>query len=211
MSGIALGRLKQEHKEWRKDHPYGFYARPEKQQQGGSNLMLWRCGIPGKAGTIWEGGVYTMRMAFSADYPTKPPKCSFDPPLFHPNVYPGASAGYYWPAPFSCTAARLTGAARADGKICLSIINEGQEWRASTNVKQILIAVQQLLDTPNNSDPAQQPVRGCFVCDASPLAITPRPERVPRTAALQASDLFRHSRDLYDKKVKGIAAAARPP
>lgn len=24
--------------------------------------MLWRCGIPGKAGTLWEGGVYKLRM-----------------------------------------------------------------------------------------------------------------------------------------------------
>ena len=61
--------------------------------------MQWRCGIPGKKGTHWEGGVYPLRIVFSSDYPTKPPRVSFAPPLFHPNVYP-------------------------DGKICLSIINE---------------------------------------------------------------------------------------
>lgn len=46
--------------------------------------------------------------AFTPDYPTKPPKVSFDPPLFHPNVYP-------------------------DGKICLSIINENGDWRGAVH------------------------------------------------------------------------------
>ena len=32
MSGIAVGRLSEERKSWRKDHPTGFYARPEKKR-----------------------------------------------------------------------------------------------------------------------------------------------------------------------------------
>ena len=44
-------------------------------------------------------------MEFSEDYPSKPPKCKFKPPLFHPNVYPS-------------------------GTICLSILNEEQGWRS---------------------------------------------------------------------------------
>lgn len=27
-------------------------------------------------------------MIFKEDYPSSPPKCKFEPPLFHPNVYP---------------------------------------------------------------------------------------------------------------------------
>ena len=38
--------------------------------------------------TAWEGGYYKLKMIFKDDYPTSPPKCKFDPPLFHPNVYP---------------------------------------------------------------------------------------------------------------------------
>lgn len=37
----------EERKQWRLDHPVGFYARPEK-KSGESNLMRWECGIPGK-------------------------------------------------------------------------------------------------------------------------------------------------------------------
>lgn len=38
--------------------------------------------------TPWEGGLFKLRMIFKDDYPSSPPKCKFEPPLFHPNVYP---------------------------------------------------------------------------------------------------------------------------
>ena len=48
MSGIAIGRLTEERKNWRKDHPPGFYARPMKKDDDSTNLMVWEAGIPGK-------------------------------------------------------------------------------------------------------------------------------------------------------------------
>ena len=36
--------------------------------------MRWKCLIPGKEGTDWEGGLYPLSMEFSEDYPAKPPK-----------------------------------------------------------------------------------------------------------------------------------------
>jgi len=131
MSLIARNRLASERKNWRKQHPHGFYARPEKNPDGSTNLFRWRCGIPGKAGTDWAGGVYTLTMQFPEDYPNKPPKCQFVPPLFHPNVYPS-------------------------GTVCLSILNEDKDWKAAITVKQILLGIQDLLDEPNNLDPAQE-------------------------------------------------------
>ena len=59
---------------------------------GSQNIMKWDCIIPGKAATIWEGGLIGLTMEFTEDYPSKPPKCHFKlvdgKPLFHPNVYP---------------------------------------------------------------------------------------------------------------------------
>jgi len=46
--GIARGRLSEERKAWRKDHPYGFFAKPAAGSDGSSNLMMWETGIPGK-------------------------------------------------------------------------------------------------------------------------------------------------------------------
>ncbi|KAJ1942103.1 SUMO conjugating enzyme Hus5, partial [Linderina macrospora] len=91
MSGICKTRLMEERKQWRKDHPYGFYARPEKSKDGTLDLLHWSCGIPGKEGTDWEGGMYKCMLHFPPEYPTLPPKCQFTPPLFHPNVFPSGT------------------------------------------------------------------------------------------------------------------------
>lgn len=131
MAGIARGRLQEERKSWRKDHPYGFVAKPKSKPDGTQDIMTWECVIPGKAGTLWEGGNYAMEMAFTEEYPSKPPKCKFTPVLFHPNVYPS-------------------------GTICLSILNEDKGWKPSITIKQLLIGIQDLLDNPNPDDPAQK-------------------------------------------------------
>ncbi|CAJ0837077.1 936_t:CDS:2, partial [Entrophospora sp. SA101] len=59
MSGICLSRLTEERKQWRRDHPYGFYAMPVKKESG-LDMMTWKVGIPGKKGTLWENGLYKM-------------------------------------------------------------------------------------------------------------------------------------------------------
>ncbi|PVD38546.1 hypothetical protein C0Q70_01162 [Pomacea canaliculata] len=130
MSGIALARLAEERKSWRKDHPFGFVAKPTKNPDGTLNLYNWECKIPGKKGTPWEGGLLTLRMLFKDDYPSSPPKCKFEPPLFHPNVYPS-------------------------GTVCLSLLDEEKDWRPAVTIKQILLGIQELLNEPNIKDPAQ--------------------------------------------------------
>ena len=95
MSGIATTRLSEERKAWRKNPIYGFVAKPVKHavsqpfeiqplkfkgsrimisdiQDGTMNLMNWECAIPGKKGTLWEGGAYKIRMIFKDDYPSSP-------------------------------------------------------------------------------------------------------------------------------------------
>ncbi|KAI9203825.1 ubiquitin-conjugating enzyme/RWD-like protein [Polychytrium aggregatum] len=133
MSIICQTRLAEERKQWRKDQPFGFYARPEKDSNGNLNLMRWSAGIPGKANTDWEGGLYKLVLIFPEDYPQKPPKCQFvanSGLFFHPNVYPS-------------------------GTVCLSILNEEQDWKPSITLKQILLGIQDLLDSPNPDSPAQ--------------------------------------------------------
>ena len=127
--GIARSRLQAERKQWRKDHPFGFSAKPEV-EGGAQNLMKWTAKIPGKEGTDWEGGKFVLKLYFPEEYPAKPPKCQFSPPLFHPNVYPS-------------------------GTVCLSILNEEESWRPAITLKQILLGIQELLDNPNKHSPAQ--------------------------------------------------------
>jgi ubiquitin-conjugating enzyme E2 I len=117
-------------KQWRKDHPFGFYAKPGKNPDGSLDLMNWTVGIPGKDGTLWEGGTYPITVSFPPEYPSKPPKCKFDAGFYHPNVYPS-------------------------GTICLSILNEDEDWRPALTMKQLVLGIQELLDTPNLNSPAQ--------------------------------------------------------
>ncbi|VDM55171.1 unnamed protein product [Angiostrongylus costaricensis] len=129
MAGIALFRLAEERKQWRKDHPFGFIARPIKNADGTLNLFKWECAIPGKEGTNWEGGLYRVELKFDDDYPSKPPKCRFAPPIFHMNIF---QSGY----------------------ICLSLLDENKGWKPSVTIKQLLFGIQDLLDDPNPDDPA---------------------------------------------------------
>ena len=74
------------------------------------------------------------------EYPTKPPKCKFSPPLFHPNVYPS-------------------------GTVCLSILNEEEGWKPAITIKEILLGIQSLLDEPNPESPAQADAFNLFKKD----------------------------------------------
>nr|CAB3485523.1 unnamed protein product [Digitaria exilis] len=126
--GIARGRLAEERKSWRKNHPHGFVAKPETLPDGSVNLMVWNCVVPGMQGTDWEGGYFPVTLTFGADYPTSPPECTFPTGFFHVNVY-------------------------NTGRVCLSILGGG--WKPSITVRQILIGIQDLLDNPNPASPAQ--------------------------------------------------------
>jgi ubiquitin-conjugating enzyme E2 I len=55
-------------------------------------------------------------MDFSDEFPAKPPKCKFTPLLFHPNIYPS-------------------------GTVCLSILNEDEDWKPNLTVKNILLGI----------------------------------------------------------------------
>ena len=81
----------------------------------------------------------------------------FSPPIFHPNVYD-------------------------DGDVCLSIVDADLDWKPSITIKQILLGVQELLDTPNPDSPAS-------------------------SAALI---LFVKNRAMYSKKIKQQALAFKP-
>lgn len=68
---LTLGGRKQ----WRRDHPFGFFAKPVRSSNGVVDLKSWEVGIPGREKTIWEGGLFKLTLTFPDEYPTKPPKC----------------------------------------------------------------------------------------------------------------------------------------
>jgi ubiquitin-conjugating enzyme E2 I len=169
-----MNRLQEERKQWRRDHPFGFYAKPQRNAQGVLDLKVWECGVPGKEKTLWEGGLFKLSVVFpdgefpddaiwkpgtdlhvrvpyeaSEVYDPTPPLLrllkltilgKFVPPLFHPNVYPS-------------------------GTVCLSILNEEEGWKPAITIKQILLGIQELLDSPNPDSPAQADAYNLFKKD----------------------------------------------
>ena len=134
---LCTERLQQERKQWRKEHPFGFYAKPNKKEDGSLDLHSWTAGIPGKSNTLWENATFPITISFPEEYPAKPPKVKFPAGFYHPNVYPS-------------------------GTICLSILNEDQDWRPAISLEQICLGIQELLDTPNPDSPAQEPAWRAF-------------------------------------------------
>ena len=51
-------------KQWRRDHPFGFFAKPVRTATGAFDLKRWECGIPGKDKTLWEGGLFKLDVTF---------------------------------------------------------------------------------------------------------------------------------------------------
>ena len=68
---------------------------------------------------------------FPQSYPAQPPVAKFVPPVPHVNVFPS-------------------------GTVCLSILHDNEGWKPSIDLRQILVGIQGLLDSPNPESPAHE-------------------------------------------------------
>ena len=66
--------------------------------------------------------------------------------------------------------------------MCLSILNEEEDWRPAITIKQILLGIQSLLDDPNPDSPAQA----------------------------DAYNLFKKDRPAYERKVRQVVRENQP-
>jgi ubiquitin-conjugating enzyme E2 G1 len=131
---MAIKRLQSEYKNILKD-PYYFYNI----EIDTTNILCWNIILIGPQETIFEGGLFKCQLIFPPNYPNKPPSFKFLSIFPHPNIY-------------------------ADGKICISILNEGvdeynyellsERWKPTLNVHSILISILSLLSNPNLESPA---------------------------------------------------------
>jgi ubiquitin-protein ligase len=99
-----------------------------------ADLLNWKFTILGPSESPYEGGIYEGTIKFPSTYPTHPPVVQFTSKLFHPNVY-------------------------NDGKLCISILHEGNDltgyeheierWRPVQNIRSIFLSIISLLNDPN--------------------------------------------------------------
>lgn len=74
-------RLIRDLKKLMQDSPEGIEAAPIDEK----NIMEWEAIIFGPSGTVWENGIFKLKLAFKNTYPSTPPDVEFKTKIFHPN------------------------------------------------------------------------------------------------------------------------------
>ncbi|WOO77374.1 Ubiquitin-conjugating enzyme E2 4 [Vanrija pseudolonga] len=93
----------------------------------GDNIHTWKVVIKGPAGTPYAGGKFGLTVEFGDSFPFKPPTVTFSTKIYHTNV-------------------------DTDGNICIAVLKP-DVWKPATKIASVLLAIQDLLDTPNPDDP----------------------------------------------------------
>jgi len=120
----AALRLMTDYKEVKTEPPEGVSASPINDD----NIFVWNATIMGPDDSPWEGGIYSLRMVFTEEYPGKPPReVRFTTEMYHPNIF-------------------------SDGSLCLDIIQD--KWSPTYTVCSLLSSIQSLLTDPNPNSPA---------------------------------------------------------
>jgi ubiquitin-conjugating enzyme E2 D/E len=127
---MALKRLQKEVSEIQKDTPVNCSAGPNN-----NDLFNWEATIIGPTETPYEGGIFKLKILFPADYPFKPPKITFETPIYHPNI-------------------------NSNGGICLDILKD--QWSPALNITKVLLSICSLLDEPNPDDPLMPEIAQLF-------------------------------------------------
>merc|ERR1712054_488081 len=86
------------------------------------NLQFWRALIEGPTGSPFEGGVFALNVVVPDDYPFRPPRITFQTPIYHCNV-------------------------SDSGKICLNILHDA--WNPALSVPKCLEAIRVMMKNPD--------------------------------------------------------------
>jgi len=138
----AITRIKKELESLEKDPPSNCSAAPED-----NDMYHWSGTIIGPAGSVYEGGIFSLSIEFPPNYPFKPPKVRFLTRIYHPNIHSG-------------------------GGICLDILKNN--WSPALTVSKVLISICSLLDDPNPDDPLVPEIADMYTKNRLQYDITAR-------------------------------------
>ncbi|EOD37586.1 hypothetical protein EMIHUDRAFT_122356 [Emiliania huxleyi CCMP1516] len=161
-------RLMSDLKTMKQSPPEGVSASPMSED----NLFVWGGTVFGPDDTAWEGGIYSMRLTFTDQYPDKPPRVRFTSEMVRGSVparavrsaaaargggeCPGALPGPARPPSISPPPPprppQFHPNIYPDGTLCMDLIQDN--WSPIYSVCSILIAIRSLLTDPNCASPA---------------------------------------------------------
>ncbi|XP_054422567.1 ubiquitin-conjugating enzyme E2-17 kDa-like [Pteronotus mesoamericanus] len=129
----ALKRLHKELMDINKDPPPLCSAGPV-----GEDIFKWKGAIMGPEDSPYEGGVFSLNIHFSCDYPFRPPRIYFTTRIYHPNI-------------------------SRRGSICLDIL--GSQWTPAVTISKVLISISSILSDPNPDDPLVPSIARMYLKD----------------------------------------------
>ena len=89
------------------------------------NITIWQATIFGPEGTPYHGGIFSLKIQFTNEYPFKPPSIYFTTPIYHCNI-------------------------NQSGGICLDILKDN--WSPALNIEKLLLSICSLLAELNTND-----------------------------------------------------------
>jgi ubiquitin-conjugating enzyme E2 D/E len=128
---MSLTRVKKEMKDMQRDPPDNCSAGPI-----GDDMFAWSGTIIGPADTVYQGGIFKIKINFPTDYPFKAPKVQFETKVYHPNI-------------------------NSSGQICLDVLKD--QWSPALTISKVLLSVCSLLSDPNPSDPLVPEIATMYV------------------------------------------------
>ena len=131
---MAEKRLLKELEQFKNNKDSNVYANPTEE-----NIFIWNATIKGPKETLYEKGIYKLKLEFSETYPFNPPKVTFLTNIIHPNI------NY------------------EDGSICLDILKEN--WSPALSIFRVLLSLSSLLSDPNFDDPLMPTISKLYYDD----------------------------------------------
>ncbi|OAP06328.1 UBC12 [Arabidopsis thaliana] len=131
---MASKRISRELRDMQRHPPANCSAGPVAEE----DIFHWQATIMGPHDSPYSGGVFTVSIDFSSDYPFKPPKVLL-----------------------RCTTPNID----SKGSICLDILKE--QWSPALTTSKVLLSICSLLTDPNPNDPLVPEIAHLYKVDKS--------------------------------------------
>ncbi|TFK47384.1 hypothetical protein OE88DRAFT_1666129 [Heliocybe sulcata] len=119
-SAMTIKRIHREIADLKKEDMGGITLAPT------DNLFVWKAGIPGPEGSVYDGGVFIAEIHLAPDYPFMAPKVVFLTRIYHMNI-------------------------SDRGNVCIDILKHN--WSPALSIFKVVLSLSSLLTDPNPKDP----------------------------------------------------------